>query len=115
MEKAGTGIKRVSNACVDNGNEINFEFSDSFWVTMKTNNKDRVIDKVPDKVPDNLTENQQKILKLVAQNKNVSMSEIAENIGISKRKVLDNINKLKNRGLIQRIGPPKGGHWEINK
>ena len=41
------------------------------------------------------------------------MSEIAENIGISKRKVLDNINKLKNRGLIKRIGPAKGGHWEI--
>jgi predicted HTH transcriptional regulator len=31
MEKAGTGIKRVTNACVENGNEVNFEFSDSFW------------------------------------------------------------------------------------
>ena len=30
MEKAGTGIKRVTDACVENGNEVNFEFSDSF-------------------------------------------------------------------------------------
>jgi len=77
------------------------------------NTSKKVPDRVPDKVPDNLTENQQKILKLVAQNKTVSMSEMAENIGISKRKVLDNINKLKNYGLLKRIGPAKGGHWEI--
>jgi predicted HTH transcriptional regulator len=37
MEKAGTGIKRVTNACIKNGNEVNFEFSDSFWITMKSN------------------------------------------------------------------------------
>jgi len=30
MEKAGTGIKRVTNACIENGNRLNFEFSDSF-------------------------------------------------------------------------------------
>ncbi len=41
------------------------------------------------------------------------MSEIARNIGISKRKVLDNINKLKKHGRLKRIGPAKGGYWEV--
>jgi predicted HTH transcriptional regulator len=35
MELAGTGIKRVTDACVENGNEVNFDFSDSFWLTIK--------------------------------------------------------------------------------
>lgn len=41
------------------------------------------------------------------------MSEIANEIGISKRKVLDNINKLKSLGLIRRVGPAKGGYWQL--
>jgi len=60
-----------------------------------------------------MTENQQKILKLIEQNKMISMSQIAENIGISKRKVLDNINKLKSKGVITRQGKAKGGYWEV--
>jgi len=119
MEQAGTGVKRVRDACADNGNKVDFRFTDAFWITMHSkenaSNKvpDKVPNKVPDKVPDNLTENQQKILKLVAQNKTVSMSKMAKNIGISKRKVLDNINKLKNYGLLKRIGPAKGGYWKV--
>jgi len=37
MEKAGTGIKRVKNACNDNGNEVNFHFTDAFWITIHSN------------------------------------------------------------------------------
>jgi len=107
MEKAGTGIKRVRDACQINGNKVEFHFTDAFWITMHSN------DKVPDKVPDNLTENQQKILKLIELNKMISMSQISENINISKRKVLDNINKLKEKGLIKRHGKAKGGYWEV--
>jgi len=119
MEKAGTGIKRVTNACVKNGNEVNFEFSDSFWVTIKSNITDKVTDKVADKVSDKvsdvLTENQKLILQLVKQNNTISMSEMAKEIGISKRKILDNMNKLKTYNLIKRIGSAKRGFWQINE
>lgn len=42
MEKAGTGIKRVTDACNVNGNECNFSFSDAFWVKMKSNVSDKL-------------------------------------------------------------------------
>jgi predicted HTH transcriptional regulator len=38
---------------------------------------------------------------------------MADIIGISKRKILDNISKLKKAGFIRRIGPAKGGQWEV--
>jgi ATP-dependent DNA helicase RecG len=34
-------------------------------------------------------------------------------VGISQRKIKENIAKLKERGYLKRIGPAKGGHWEI--
>lgn len=122
IEKYGSGIRRIIEYF--DGADLPMpdfrNISDGFMVTVYAAQKaarvpDRVPDKVPDRVPDNLTENQQKILNLLKQNKTVSMAEMAKSIGISKRKVLDNINKLKKLGLVRRIGPAKGGHWEVIK
>ncbi len=51
----------------------------------------------------------------IRKNKYISMSELSEKIGISKRKVLDNINKLRQSGLLERIGNNKTGHWEVSE
>ena len=58
MEKAGTGVKRISDSCKENGNKILFDFTDSFWTVIQSNAVYE--DKVPDKVPDKLTEYQKK-------------------------------------------------------
>jgi ATP-dependent DNA helicase RecG len=36
-------------------------------------------------------------------------------VGISQRKIQENIAKLKEQGIIERVGPAKGGHWKINR
>jgi ATP-dependent DNA helicase RecG len=119
MEKAGTGVKRVRDACAENGNNVEFRFTDAFWITIHSNQKDndrvpdKVPDRVPDRVPEHLTDNQRALLNLIAQDSTVSMSQMSEHIGISKRKVLDNINKLKVMGIVIRVGKKKGGHWKI--
>jgi ATP-dependent DNA helicase RecG len=38
---------------------------------------------------------------------------MAKEIGISQRKVEENLAKLKILGKLKRIGPAKGGHWEV--
>jgi ATP-dependent DNA helicase RecG len=40
---------------------------------------------------------------------------LAELVGISQRKVKENIMTLKEKGLLERIGPAKGGYWKIIK
>jgi len=97
MEKAGTGIKRVTDACNANGNKCTFNFSDVFWVTMKMNNKDNVRDKVGEK----LTENQIIILNQMQNDPYISAKVLAEKVGISVRKIETNIKKLKDSGCIQ--------------
>jgi ATP-dependent DNA helicase RecG len=58
----------------------------------------------------------QKILELISQNPKISRKEMAINIaGITEDGVKYNLNKLKNNGIIERIGPAKGGYWKILK
>lgn len=53
------------------------------------------------------------IIRLVRQNPNITTSELASSIGISANAVEKQIARLKKDGILVRIGPDKGGHWEI--
>ena len=62
-----------------------------------------------------LAENQKKILKLIAKNSYLSKREMALSLEISTTAIDQNIITLKKKGFLKRIGPAKGGHWEIIK
>ena len=56
---------------------------------------------------------QRSILRLMMAQPTISAKGIAEEIGISPRGVQKSISALKKRGLVERIGPAKGGHWLV--
>ena len=66
--------------------------------------------KVGNKVGEKISNNQQAILKLMHSNLYISAKKLSGKIGISSRKIEENIKKLKEPGLIKRIGASKGGH-----
>ena len=45
----------------------------------------------------------------------MSIPELAMQTNASKITVKRDIQQLKERNIIIRVGPLKGGHWEINK
>ena len=55
----------------------------------------------------------QKILDLIRVDPYVTTQEMADSIGIIRRTVAKHIKSLQERGVINRIGPDKGGHWEV--
>ena len=55
----------------------------------------------------------QKILELISASPSITISEIADRLGMTKRGVDKNIKRLKVQGIIRRVGPDKGGHWEV--
>ncbi len=61
-----------------------------------------------------LNEIQNKILKLISNNKNVAQKEISEELNTTKRTIERNIMILKEMHLIERIGSRKSGYWKIN-
>jgi ATP-dependent DNA helicase RecG len=38
---------------------------------------------------------------------------MAEIIGIDRRNIARSIKKLQEQGIVRRVGPDKGGFWEI--
>jgi ATP-dependent DNA helicase RecG len=53
------------------------------------------------------------ILALIELDAAITTERLGEALGISKRAVLKQIDKLKEQGRLQRIGPAKGGYWEV--
>lgn len=58
---------------------------------------------------------EKQIMELVKQDASVSTKHLGEILGISKRAVLKQIKKLKDQGRLKRVGPAKGGHWEVSE
>jgi predicted HTH transcriptional regulator len=54
-----------------------------------------------------------KILNLIKEDKHITIPEIARRIELSTRAVEKQIAKLKEQNKLKRIGPDKGGHWEV--
>ena len=60
-----------------------------------------------------ISANQQMILKCIADNSAITITELSAMVKIVESKVKENIAKLKNMGLIERIGSRKVGYWKI--
>ena len=56
-----------------------------------------------------------KILSCMKHDPNITIPELCEITGLSDRGVRNNIDKLKQQGLITRVGPDKGGHWQVTE
>lgn len=54
-----------------------------------------------------------KILAAVRGNPAITIPELAELTGVSTRTIERHLQKLQEQGRLRRIGPAKGGHWEI--
>ena len=55
----------------------------------------------------------QKIIDLIKEDPNISTQDMADIIGIDRRNIARNLKKLQENGIVKRIGPDKGGYWEI--
>ena len=54
-----------------------------------------------------------KIIVFLAEDGKLSAASLAEKIGISVKAVEKHLANLKKDGLIEHIGPAKGGHWKV--
>jgi ATP-dependent DNA helicase RecG len=61
-----------------------------------------------------LTDTQKKILLLAQADSTINVQDIADQIGQTKRSIEYNIKKLKDKGLLQRVGANKNGTWIVN-
>jgi len=110
IEKMGTGIERIKKD-LENAKQQKPKFNTSgfFKITFR-----RAI--LTENVTENVTENKEKeIIELINKNNHISTIEIAEKLSVTRMTVHRYLEKLKSKGLIERIGPDKGGYWRIKE
>ena len=68
---------------------------------------------VVENVVENIENVVENILASISKNSTISTKKLAAMCSLSERQVQRIMTKLKEQGVIRRIGPDKGGHWEI--
>ena len=53
------------------------------------------------------------LLERIAANPRITTAELATVLNVSRRTILYRTTMLKEKGMLRRIGPRKGGQWEI--
>lgn len=52
-------------------------------------------------------------MALISENQNITTIEMANKLSMARSGVAKQIAVLQKQNLIRRVGPDKGGHWEI--
>jgi len=53
------------------------------------------------------------IISLIRENPSITHDELSEQLGRARSTIIEQISKLKALGRLRRVGPDKGGHWEV--
>lgn len=121
VEELGSGIKRMFKYTpfYANGRLPSIEEDDVFRIEIPYNpimigsgmdNGQKTTQKTTQETTQKTT---QKILYLMKDNPNISIEELALKLELTRDGINYQIRKMKKEGLIRRIGPDKGGHWEV--
>ena len=102
------GIAELKPVKDKNKTEVSYNLS-----FLDVDNKKNVV-KIEDKARGKTVEKAvEKILSFIKENPAITQNELKLKTGLTRRGIEWNLKKLKDHGILRRIGPDKGGHWEI--
>ncbi len=58
---------------------------------------------------------QDKILYLIKENLRITQTMMSNELGFARSTISSNIQKMKEQGIIERIGSDRNGYWKILK
>jgi len=121
-------IERIMQACADEGVPTPEVSSDvnGLWMTFRflpehqlhadSEEKGSTSQEgLGEKLGEKLGENRQRILDAMHAEPTISIRALAQALEMSSTAIENNIRWLKKHGLIRRVGPAKGGYWEVLK
>ena len=124
VKEFGEGFDRICREQEANGANVPSFRTDEFILKITVSKvAEKVTVNVTEKV--NATENvidasqktsqktSQKIIELIKEDPYISTTKMAEIIGVDRRNIARNIKKLQEQGVVRRVGPDKGGFWEV--
>jgi ATP-dependent DNA helicase RecG len=73
---------------------------------------ENVTENTVENVTKNVTERESVILDIIRSNVKITTVQLANKLNIARMTIHRDLEKLKEKGLLERIGPNKGGYWQ---
>jgi len=110
-------IKSLIETRENNDRSIFRQFMLDVMIKNLTNDIKAFADSTGAKVPPFAAKekSREKIVRLLGENGNMTTKTLSETLSISTQAVEKHLSNLKSEGIITRVGPDKGGHWEVKK
>lgn len=70
-------------------------------------------EKVNDKVNDKVNETEKKLLALLKENPEYTVTQLADKSNVSRKTIAARLKNLKEKDLIERIGSSRKGYWKM--
>jgi ATP-dependent DNA helicase RecG len=128
VERVGSGIRKMRKAMADAGLPQPQFDPNGFFVAIFRRSPEFAMKEARPEISDRAAQTTaqdtaqktaqitvQKIIALIERRPDVTRQELAKAIGITDSGVKYQLKRMQERKLIRRVGPDKGGHWEINK
>ncbi|MBF0502376.1 MAG: putative DNA binding domain-containing protein [Candidatus Riflebacteria bacterium] len=124
IEAWGRGIDLIRNTCLEYGSPgPQFDYDGTgLWIEFPFskisggNNGDGLGDGLGDRLGDGLGDSpQSRIISLIKARPTISITELSQQLAVSTTAIEKSLKRLKDTGLLKRVGPRKGGHWEVLK
>ena len=125
VESLGSGIPRILRSY----GEDCFHFTDNFIritfpasvridyasasASATENKTEKTTEKWPEKWPEKWLEKGQKILDAISNDKSITIAKLEVELRIGHTTLKKILREMQNENIIRRVGPDKGGHWEI--
>ena len=116
-EKAGSGLVRMDNAMKNYNLPKPVIEADKNWFSITFARPDlqggRKGGQISSRKGGQISERQKQLLHAIAGNPFISRRELSAIMNIQPSAVQKHLEKLKKLGILKRVGPDRGGHWEL--
>lgn len=115
MERRGSGLRKIIDEYPEDVAPAFRSTAQTFVVTLPNLNYNAV--SMPSGIgvgiENGIESNADKILKSILADPKITQKGLSEDTGISLRTIGRELKNLRETGIIRRVGPDRGGHWEI--
>ena len=110
-EKVAENSRQVAEKVAEKQGEVAVKYTEKD--TEKSGEVTEKSGEVTEKVTEKLSETDERIIALIRSNPHITQKMLSEAIGLTRPYIGRKLLELQVRNIIRRIGPDKGGYWEV--
>ncbi len=115
IESWGRGIEKICDTCAREGCPApEFVINPGDIMVKFTASSEQIVRR-PAGVTEKVTEKELEVFELLQESPGYTYAELTDKLSVSRKTVSDRIKKLKDKGIIERVGSDTKGYWKVHE